>query len=179
MISIRERNQQILQMRQDGFSQREVARKFKLSPSRIWLIERRDAADKAMAERRAKLREQIGAEDDPERMWPVNDLADGLGLTVVTKKRLLDHLEQTGKRKICLRELMAMCSDSPAEGGEYASPPLLKVCGIGVKGFWSVVNGLTNLDMGSRCNEEWRRRLVMVKRNCGITGATPYSSPVS
>jgi len=166
-------------MRQDGFSQREVARKFKLSPSRIWLIERRDAADKATAERRAKLREQIRAQDDPETMWSVNDLADGIGLIVVTKKRLLDHLAQTGKREICLRELMAMCSDSPAEGGEYASPPLLKVCGIGVKGFWSVVNGLTNMDMGSRCNEEWRRRLVMVKRNCGITGATPYSSPVS
>lgn len=179
MISIRERNQQILQMRQDGVSQREVARRFKLSPARIWLIERRAAADKATAERRAELRAQICAQDDPETMWPVKDLADGIALIVVTKKRLLDHLAQTGKREICLRELMAMCSDSPAEGGEYTSPPLLKVRGIGRKGFWSVVNGLTNLDMGSRCNEEWRKRLVKVKRNSGITGATPYSSPGS
>ena len=43
-------------------------------------------------------------------------------------------------------------------------PPLLRVCGIGKKGFWSVVNGLTDMDMGNRCNEEWRKKLLMVKQ---------------
>jgi transposase len=91
MISIQERNRKILQMRREGISQREVARKFQLSPSRIYLLERRAAADQAMAERRAKLRAEIRAADDPEKMWPVTDLADAIGPIVVTKKRLLDH----------------------------------------------------------------------------------------
>ena len=34
--------------------------------------------------------------------------------------------------------------------------------GLGKKGFWSVVKGLTDLDMGTRCNQEWQTRLVKV-----------------
>jgi hypothetical protein len=55
---------------------------------------------------------------------------------------------------------------------------LLKVYGIGRKGFWSVVNGLTSMDLGKQCNEEWRTKLVKVKQQSGIRGATPYSSTV-
>ena len=50
------------------------------------------------------------------------------------------------------------------------------VYGVGKKGFWSVVNGLTGMDLGNRCNEEWQWRLVKVKQEHGVTGATPYSS---
>jgi transcriptional regulator with XRE-family HTH domain len=80
MVSIPERNRQILEMRAKGISQLEVARRFGLSPSRIWLIERRERADRSMAERRAKLREEIRAADDVEKMWPVEDLIDAVGL---------------------------------------------------------------------------------------------------
>jgi len=66
MIQIPERNRQILEMRAKGMSQIEVARRFELSPTRIWLIERRDRADRSMADPRAKLREEIRAADDLE-----------------------------------------------------------------------------------------------------------------
>ena len=162
MIPISERNRQILEMRNQGVSQTEVARRFKLSPSRIHLIERRDAADRMMGERRAKLREEIRAADDPERLWPVADLIDAVGMIVVTKKRLLDHFAEVGKQQINLLELMVMCLDAPVAGLDFMMSPLLRVYGVGKKGFWSVVKGLTDLDMGSRCNEEWQKRLVKV-----------------
>ena len=165
MISIQERNRKILQMRREGISPREVARKFQLSPSRIYLLERRAAADQAMAEGRAKLRAEIRAADDPEKMWPVTDLADAIGPIVVTKKRLLDHFQKTGKSQIGLRELMDTCWAMPEEKGNFMLPPLMKVCGIGKKGFWAIANGLTTMDMGSRCNNEWHHRLVMVKQS--------------
>jgi len=113
MIPIQARNRQILQMRREGVPPREVARKFRLSAGRIYLIERRDATDKSMAERCARLREAMCAADNPEKMWPVSDMADAIRLIVVTKKRLLDHFAQTGKSKISLRELMEMCLDLP------------------------------------------------------------------
>jgi hypothetical protein len=173
MIPIQERNRQILQMRKEGVPRREVALRFGLSPGRISQLEKRDEADKTMAERRAEFRGAIRAADDPERMWPVNVLADAIGLIVVTKKRLLDHFVETGKEWISLRELMDMCLDSPVEGRDFMTPPLLRVCGIGKKGFWSVANGLTNMDLGSRCNEEWRsNQLPKVKRNWQITVGT-------
>lgn len=46
----------------------------------------------------------------------------------------------------------------------------------GKKGFWSVVNGLTDLDVGHQCNEEWQKRLVKVKQENRVTGTLPYSS---
>jgi hypothetical protein len=107
-IPIPERNRQILQMRKEGMSQTEVARKFKLSPSRILLIEKQDAVGRSLTERRNRLREGMRAADDPEKMWPVNDLVDAIGLVVVTRKRSLDHFAAAGKHRISLRELMDM-----------------------------------------------------------------------
>jgi transcriptional regulator len=78
-LPIPERNRQILEMRNQGVSQKEVAKRFNLSPSRIYLIERRNAADRSLAERRIRLREEFRVADDPERRWPVKDLLDAIG----------------------------------------------------------------------------------------------------
>ena len=110
MIPIPERNRQILEMRNQGVSQTEVAKRFKLSPSRIYLIEKRDAAERATAERRAKLREAIRSADALEKLWPVKDLLDAVGLGVVglgvvTKKSVIYHFRAVGKEEISLPEL--------------------------------------------------------------------------
>ena len=179
VIPISERNRQILQLRKEGMSRTELARRFKLSPSRIYLIEKQDAADRSLEERRTRLREEIRAADDPDKMWPVEDLLDALGLIVVTRKRLVDHFAEKMQDQISLREFMDMCVDAPVEGLDFMMSPLLRVYGVGKKGFWSVVNGLTDLNLGNRCNQEWQKRLVKVKQKHEVKGATPYSSPAS
>ena len=148
-----------------------------MSPSRIYLIEKQNAAERALADRRTRLREEIRAADDLERMWPVEDLIDAVGLIIVTRKRLMDHFMEKGQHQISLRELMDMCLDAPVEGLDFMMSPLLRVYGIGKKGFWSVVNGLTGMDLGRRCNQEWQWRLVKVKQKYGITGTMPYGRP--
>jgi hypothetical protein len=102
-------------------------------------------------------------------------LVDAIGLIVVTRKRLLDHFAEVGKQQITLQEFMDMCLDVPVEGLDFMMPPLLRVRGVGKIGFWSVVNGLAGIDLGNRCNQEWQKRLLKVKQEYGITGATPYS----
>jgi hypothetical protein len=161
-IPIPERNRQVLELRHQGLSKTEVARRFKLSPSRVYLIERQDAEARSMEQRRAKLREDIRAADDLERIWPVEDLIDALGLILVTKKRLMDHFAEKMQDQISRREFMDMCVDAPVERLDFMMSPLLRVYGLGKKGFWSVVKGLTDLDMGTRCNQEWQTRLVKV-----------------
>jgi hypothetical protein len=125
-----------------------------------------------MCEKRAKLREEIRAAGNLDRMWPVRDLIDAVGLIVVTRKRLMDHFVAVGKRQISLRELMDMCLDAPVEGLDFMMSPLLRVHGVGKKGFWSVVNGLTGMDLGNRCNQEWQKRLVKVKQESEIKPPT-------
>lgn len=163
MTSIAERNQQILQMRRNGVSQKEVARKFKLSPVRIYLIEKQDA-DRSLLERRAKVREEIQAIDDPDRMWPVSDLVNALCLIVVTRKRLMDHFTQVGQQQMSLRGLMDMCSVTSGGGLSFVMPPVFEVYGIGKKGYWSLVNALTFADLGRRCEDEWQKRLAQIKK---------------
>jgi hypothetical protein len=63
-----------------------------------------------------------------------------------------------------------MCLDAPVDGLDFMMSPLLKVRGVGKKGFSSVVNGLTGMDLGNRCSQEWQKRLVKVKQEHGIKG---------
>ena len=129
-----------------------------------------------MAERRARLRQEIRAADDMEKLWPMNDLLDAIGLIVVTRKRLRDHFVEARKQQMSLRELMDMSLDASVEGLDIMMSALLRVRGVGKKGFWCVVNGLTGMDLGSRCNDEWQKRLVKAKQEHGVTGPTPYSA---
>ena len=168
-VSIPERNGQILQMRKEGVQRFEVARRFQLSPSRIEQIEKKDATNKATAERRARLREAIRSADDPDKVWPVKDLLDAIGLPVVTKKSLFYHFRAVGQRRVRLRQFMDMSLDAPAEGFDFMMSPLLKVRGVGRKGFWCVVDGLTGMDLGTKCNREWQERLIKVKEERQVT----------
>ena len=162
MTPIAQRNRQILQLRKEGMSQTDVARRFNLSPSRVYLIEKQDAATRAMEGRRATMVKQLQESNDMDKLWPVEDLLDALGLIVVTRKRLVDHFAEKNQDQISLREFMDLCLDVPVEGMNFTMTPLLRVYGLGKKGFWSVVKGLTDLDMGTRCNQEWQARLVKV-----------------
>ncbi len=168
-----ERNRQILQMRKEGIPRREVARRFGLSAQRVSQFERKDQAERVTVERRAKLQEEIRIADDPEKLWPIIDLVDALGLIGATKTRLLQYSKRHGVAQISLRELMDMCLDGPVDRWGFKAPPLLRVAGIGQKWFWSVVNGLTNADLGSRCNEEWSKRLPVVKKQSRVAGRRP------
>ena len=118
---IPERNRKILQMRKEGVRRSDVARKFNLSPSRIYLIEQQSRADKGTAERRVKLREQVVNADDLDALWAVEDLVDAIGVTVLTKKLLMKHFVEVAKKEISLGELMDMCIEAPVEGLENTS----------------------------------------------------------
>jgi hypothetical protein len=159
-VPIPERNRQILQMRKQGVRRFEVARRFRLSQSRIEQIEKKDAIDKATAERRARLREAIRSADDPDRVWPVKDLLDAIELPVMTKRGLVYHFRAVGQRRVSIRQFMDMSLDAPVERFGFMVPPLLRVRGVGKKGFGCVVDGLTRMDLDSRCNRECQEQLI-------------------
>ncbi len=161
-MSVEERNRQILEMRRRRMSQTEVAKRFKLSRSRIYLVEKHDAASRSIGERRSSILKHLQKADDMDKLWRVEDLLDALELIVVTRKRLLDHFMEKKQDQISLRDFMDMCLDAPVEGLNFPITPLLRVYGLGKKGFWSVLKGLTELNMGARCNQEWQARLVKV-----------------
>ena len=58
-------------------------------------------------------------DDSLVKLMPVEDLVDAIVVTVVAKKRLMDHFVTVGKKKISLRELMDMCLDVPVQGRDF------------------------------------------------------------
>ena len=58
-----------------------------------------------------------------------------------------------------------MAPDAPTKWPNLMMSPLLSVRGVGKKGFWCVVNGLTDMDLGTKCNREWQERLTKVKED--------------
>ncbi len=52
--------------------------------------------------------------------------------------------------------LVILASGVHLKPAKPISCPHFRVYGVGKIGFWSVVNGLTGMDLGSRCNEEWQ-----------------------
>lgn len=156
------RNAQIVEMKKAGVLTTTVARKFRLSRSRVQQIELRATEEATLADRSAMLLVQLREADDPGKVWPVHDLLDACLTSRLTKARLLKHFARTEQTQISLQALMDMCLQPPPNSDSML-PPLLRVAGFGRKRFWSVADGLTNTDLGSRCNEEWRSRLVRVK----------------
>jgi hypothetical protein len=168
------RDQQIHQLRERGVPRLAISLKFGLTPGRIALIEREAEAEKSLAERRAKLRAEIRNADDLDKPWPVMDLIDALWLITIARMRLLAHFEKIQKTQMSLRELMdlAISETNDAEPGQL-NTPLLRIRGIGKYGFYSVIAELTETDLGPCCDQEWRNRLIKLKRHCRIPSWPP------
>jgi transposase len=182
MRKVQERNLQIVEMSRAGAPHPAIARQFNLSRSSVDVIVHKFEEQRQLAERSTRLRDEIRQADDLDREWPAADLVAALGLLTVTTTALTRYFEDQGTTAISLRALMDMAisaREDPRTG--YLITPLLDVRFVGKKGFWSVINRITDLDLGSRCEEEWHGRVARLRQCWRIHGALPYSwsKPVS
>ena len=169
-----EREQPILQTRLAGASECEMADKFELSRERIRLILRKNAG--MFSQRTHQLLGEIRQADDLEKKWTVVDLLDALGLITVTRNALVNHFKWKKSNEISLRELMDLAISPKRDSRPgYLITPLLSLRYVGTRGIWSVVNGLTKVNLGERCNQEWKQRLERLKGCRRIRGGRPYS----
>ena len=174
MSNLRKRNLQILKMSRAGAGHRAIARRFNRSRSSIDIIVRQLQEDEQQAKRNTQLLESIRRADDLDRRWPVTDLIAALRLLSVTRMVLLRHFEECGTDTVSLRTLMNWAMPEPdSPDARSGVPPLLKIRGVGKKGFWSVVTQITALDLGDRSNQEWGQKLAKLKFAWKITGALP------
>jgi len=90
----------------------------------------------------------------------------------MTRTVLLRHFEECGTDTVSFRTLMNWAMPEPdSPDGRSGLTPLLKIRGVGKKGFWSVVTQITALDFGDRSNQEWGQKLAKLKLAWKITGA--------
>jgi hypothetical protein len=171
MDDIRERNRKIFRLASDGIFHSKIANAFKLSPSRIRIIVRKINWKNATAERRKTIAQAMYHADDLDKFWPVSDMVVVLNALTVTSKALLEHFASLQKEQISLREIMDMAIPETDE----SSSPLYRITFIGKKGYWSIVNGLSAITFNERCNAEWDRKLVRLRRSLMNSGYLEYA----
>jgi hypothetical protein len=138
------------------------------------MIEQRAATEQAQGEQRGQFHAELRLADDLDKTWPVLNLLDALHLLAVARTRLLTHLGEQHKTRMSLREFMDLVVSENGDPSEsFAHTPLLRVRGIGKIGFDSVAAELTETDLGPRCNEEWRKRLAVLRREWRIPSWPP------
>ena len=92
-------------------------------------------------------------------------------MKTITQNALIHNFEWDEIPEVSLRELMDLAipeRDHPKPG--YLITPLLDCRCVGVEGFWSVVSGLTESNLGEKCNQEWRKRLARLRQALRIVG---------
>ncbi len=177
MNAVRKRNLRILERSRRGESHKDLAQQFNLTRSRIDVIVHEFEEEQELTDRSTRLLEAIRQANDVDRPWPAEDLIDAIRPLPVTRTRLKEYFAQQNTTHLSLRTLMEMAIPT-AHGPDLAPvlPRLLfDVRGVGKKGFWSVVNRLTSLDLGVQFKQEWERRLTRLRRDWKIEGKFPYS----
>ena len=158
MKDTRERNLKIFQMALDGVSPRNIALAFGLSTSRIRSVIRAIKRENAIAERRRNIAEKIRLADDLDILWKVSDMIDAIRPNTTVRNALLKHFASLNKVQISLHEMMDLVVPEMVDSIGFVSP-LYRVAYIGKQGYWSIVNGLSEIVVNDRYLLVWNRKL--------------------
>jgi hypothetical protein len=173
-MTIEERDQRARarMMRAAGASVFEIAKALGLQPYSVREIVRLVENPK----RRSELQAQIALVDDPDELWPADDLLDALGVRSIVRTTLVRHFDESETGTASLRAIMDLTiSDQTPPMPRYLVAPFLAFrCG-GILGFWNLVTRLTEADLGEKSNRLWRRKLAKVSGCCRIVGPQPGS----
>lgn len=163
-------------MQENGASNKEIALAVGISRKALHLVLKKFEAERVAKERSAQLLQEIRWEDDLNRKWKVEQLMDAL-LPPIRARTSLGYLWEWKKvTELSLREFMDLViSDKPHPKSEFLLTPLVDFRNARLKTFWATVKRLTELDLGDRCNQEWRRRLERLKQAQRIHGGQRYS----
>ncbi len=106
-----------------------------------------------------------------DQWTPRGDVLDALLLMPTTDTAFRSWWEGYKIEEMSVREFMewVISEKNHAKPG-YLITPLLDVRCVGLKGFWSAAQRLTESDLGQRCNAEWRRRLLRLRKCSRIVG---------
>ncbi len=166
-----ERNSRIRPMWEAGESIREIAEVLDLWEETVEGIVRKFETEEALSLRSCRLLENVRKADDLDKKWKASYVIQALRLKTITQNALINHFEREEVPEVSLRGLMdlAISEEKHSKPG-YVITHLLNICCIGLEGFWSVVRGLTESDLGERCNGEWSRRMARLRRSSRISG---------
>ena len=159
-----QRDRDIIALREVGVPGRDIARRFGLSEDQVRRIELRSKTLPPTPDNISLLRDSIRAADDPLKLWPAVDLVHALDLLPATQRALLTYLDRTETNELSLFDLMDLVLlDKGQRVVNTQNSPLFVMPGIGKKGYLSAAKALTALNMGTKANALWSKRIASLQ----------------
>lgn len=106
MRNLRRRNLHILEMARQGNGHSQIARSFNLSRRSIQVILRAFDERRQLAQRSAKLLEELRQADNLDAKWPTEELIDAIRPLTVTRTALVRHFQSKQAHTLSLRDVM-------------------------------------------------------------------------
>ena len=166
MSNLKKRNSEIIQTRNKGATYQETADLFGLSRERVRQIITRSELEEEQRLQSEKILAIIKTTDDIKKKWPTNFLIDGFQFPKKTTWALNKYFERHNIIQFSLSDFMNLlvAENELHETDLWMNVPALKEKWVGRKTYASLVEYLSQYDLGNDFNTEWEKRKIKLMR---------------
>jgi hypothetical protein len=167
---------EVLRLRTEGRTYRQIARHFGISGSRVGQIIERERQRAFSAERSAAIRAGIRAGNDIARKLPIDDLLCVLSLPKRAESVLKECLQRIGIEAFSLLDMMEFLIPVVERPRELLDAmPAYRVRLVGQILYADMIRGMSAVDCGESLRAEWAdRRRRLREYLVGTGGRYPY-----
>jgi len=172
MMNLAERDAEILRLRREHVSYKQIGQKFHISRERVRQIVCRLEVEERRRERSEDLRAVIQSSNDIEKRWPRDFILDALLLQGRPRWSVQRFMENRGMSEASLKDLMDfLIADTERHPvNRLEAMPAYRQKDVGIKTYSTLVDHLSGLDLGVAFNMEWARRLKKLMRLLSSAG---------
>jgi hypothetical protein len=169
MANLKKRNSEIIQTRNKGATYQEIADLFGLSRERVRQVIVRSELEKRQSLQSEKILSTIKIADDINKKWPTNFLIDGFQFPKKTTWALSKYFERHNITQFSLSDFMNLlvAENELHDTDLWMNAPALKEKWVGRKTYASLVENLSQNDLGHTFNTEWAKRIKKLMQYSG------------
>jgi predicted DNA-binding protein YlxM (UPF0122 family) len=161
MSNLKKRNSEIIQTRNKDATYQEIADLFGLSRERVRQIITRSELEEEQRLQSEKFLAIIKITDDIKKKWPTKFLIDGFQFPKKTAWALNKYFDRHNTIQFSLLDLMNfLIPENDLDDTDFwMNVPALKEKWVGGKTYASLVEHLSQYDLGHTFNTEWEKRI--------------------
>ena len=167
---------EVMRLRSEGLTHREIARRFGISPSRVGQLIKAEKERQQSAERSRVIRSEIEASGDLDRKLSLPDFFCVLDLPPRAEAVLRSHFERKGIETFSLRDMMDFLIPAvPCSNDLYDHMPAYRVKWLGQILYAAMMKAMSAVDCGDLFWNEWTERKKRLRKYLVSTGGFyPY-----
>ena len=166
MKKYKERNNEIINMKRNGKTAREISKIFDISPGRVKQIIKINEEAIKNKDRIQKITSNIKSEDNLNKKWPKDNILDCLWLSKVETKAIRNYFEEQNVVEISLIDIMDLfITKNIKDRMDFLEViPVFRLKNIGSKRIIHIINTVSSCNLGLHFKDEWIKRKTELKR---------------